>query len=128
VLGLAAPLVASIGRAEPLDKESCSKLQVERQRLLTREMQAALDRGPDWVKQNLSPEKIENVRQFLGVEEQLSFRCRKDGFPAGAGVKVMEFPNRNPRRHQAQKSGSKPSQALADSDKTRPDRAKAATR
>ena len=39
--------------AEPLDKESCLKLQGERRALLTREMQAALDHGPDWVKDHL---------------------------------------------------------------------------
>ncbi len=128
MLGLAATFAAPILRAEPLDKESCAKLEAERSKLLDREMQAALERGPDWVKDNLSPEKIERVRQFLGIEEQIVFRCRKDGFPAGAGVVVMEFPDRNPRRHEAQKSGAKPSQALADSDKTRPDKAKAATR
>ena len=30
--------------AEPLDKQSCASLQVERNKLLTRDMQAALDR------------------------------------------------------------------------------------
>jgi hypothetical protein len=125
---VAAPFAAPQLRAEPLDKESCVKLETERRALLNREMQEALDRGPDWVKDNLSQEKIERVRHFLGVEEQLQFRCRKDGFPAGVGVTIMLMPDRNPVRLEAQKSGAKPSQALADSDKTRPDKAKAATR
>ena len=120
MLSLAAPV-----RAEPLDKESCARLEAERKTLLNREMQEALERGPDWVKGNLSEEKIERVRHFLGVEEQLAFRCRKDGFPAGVGTTVMELPHRNPIRLEAQKSGAKPSQALADSDKTRPEKSKA---
>ena len=94
-------------------------------RTVRRVMQEALERGPDWVKGNLSEEKIERVRHFLGVEEQLAFRCRKDGFPAGVGTTVMELPHRNPIRLEAQKSGAKPSQALADSDKTRPEKSKA---
>ncbi len=119
----AAPLAAPDVRAEPLDKESCVKLNAERKQLLTREMQAALERGPDWVKDNLSEEKIERVRHFLSVEEQIQFRCREDGLPRGAGMVLM--PDRNPIRAAAKPSAAKPSQALADSDKTRPDKAKA---
>ncbi len=45
--------------AEPLDKESCANLQIERKKLLTRDMQAALEQGPDWVKDHLDDEAIE---------------------------------------------------------------------
>lgn len=121
----ATPFAGRDARAEPLDKESCAKLETERKTLLNREMQEALERGPDWVKDNLSEEKIERVRHFLGVEEQIQFRCRKDGFPAGVGATFMLMPDRNPVRLDAQKSGAKPSQALADSVKTRPDKPKA---
>ena len=65
--------------AEPLDKESCLKLQGERRTLLTREMQAALDHGPDWVKDHLDTQKIEKVREFLDIEAMLEFRCRGGG-------------------------------------------------
>ena len=65
--------------AEPLDKECCLKLQGERRTLLTREMQAALDHGPDWVKDHLDTQKIEKVREFLDIEAMLEFRCRGGG-------------------------------------------------
>lgn len=120
-----ASLAGAPARAEPLDKESCVKLEAERVKLFDREMKDALELGPDWVKNNLSAEKIERIRHFLGVEEQIQFRCRKDGLPAGAGVKAMEMPDRNPIRLAAEKDAGKPSQTLADSDKTRPDKAKA---
>ena len=49
-LGFVAALLAgAVASAEPLDKESCANLQIERKKLLTRDMQAALDQGPDWV-------------------------------------------------------------------------------
>ena len=117
VLSLTDPL-----GAEPLDKESCVKLEAERKALFDSEMREALERGPDWVKENLAEEKIERVRHFLGVEEQIQFRCRDDGLPRGAGMMLM--PDKNPKRA-AKKSASKPSQTLADSDKTRADKAKA---
>jgi hypothetical protein len=138
-----AMLGASLSQAEPLDKASCAKLAVERTKLLTPEMQAALDRGPDWVKKNLDETKIDRVRQFLSVEEMIQFRCRGGGVAkkpveanaAGTSASIP-LPDRNPTRlRQAQAEGAgkpaeaeiaaKPSQALADSDKTPPGKAKA---
>ena len=62
--------------AEPLDKDACDNLQLEQKKLLTPAMQAALERGPDWVKDHLNDQEIERVRNFLEVEETIKFRCR----------------------------------------------------
>jgi hypothetical protein len=75
----AAFLAGTAARAEPLDKESCANLQIERKKLLTRDMQAALEQGPDWVKDHLNEEAIDRVRHFLRVEEKIQFRCRGGG-------------------------------------------------
>ena len=66
LLSVAGPFAGTVAVAiaEPLDKESCANLQVERKKLLTREMQAALEHGPDWVKDHLDDESIGKVRQF----------------------------------------------------------------
>lgn len=126
---------ASVAVAEPLDKESCANLQIERKKLLTREMQAALEHGPDWVKDHLDDESIGKVRRFLSVEEQIVFRCRGGGVakvpakatetpPENAGT--VPLPDRNPTRGAAaQSDDGKPSQAVADSDKTPPGKPKA---
>jgi hypothetical protein len=128
---------ATLAPAEPLDKESCAKLQIERKKLLTPEMQRALEHGPDWVKDHLNDESINKVRRFLSVEEQIVFRCRGGGvakIPAKAPEKPSEdggsatvpMPYRNPTRAAAaQSDDGKPSQALADSDKTPPGKSKA---
>ena len=114
--------------AEPLDKESCANLQSERKQLLNREMQAALDQGPDWVKSHLSEPEIERVRKFLAIEEQIEFRCR------GGGIKKTEakatppggvpLPDRKPTPPSTD-AQTNASQALADSDKTAPSKPKA---
>lgn len=126
----------AVAVAEPLDKESCANLQIERKKLLTREMQHALEHGPDWVKDHLDDESIGKVRRFLSVEEQIVFRCRGGGVakvpakatetpPEDAGDTVP-LPDRNPTRPAAaQSDDGKPSQALADSDKTPPGKSKA---
>jgi hypothetical protein len=138
--------------AEPLDRDSCLKLQGDRQKLLTREMQAALDRGPDWVKDHLNSDEIEKVRQFLDVEAMIEFRCRNGGVvkpsetAATSDPDVPPLPDRKPAPPPSdvaagdpdtplpeRKPGSSPpatadvnaSQTVADSDKTAPPKTKA---
>jgi hypothetical protein len=137
-LTFAAALLAGIistATAEPLDKESCANLQVERKRLLTPDMQKALEQGPDWVKHHLTDESIGKVRRFLSVEEQIAFRCRGGGVAKrpdkapetkAQDTAAVPLPDRNPSRSaSAQRNDGKPSQAVADSDKTPPDKPKA---
>lgn len=149
--------------AAPLDQAACAKLQAERQKLLTPKMQAALEQGPDWVKNHLNDDDLEKVRQFLLVEETLQFRCRgensvaramqsamanPDGVPlpdrkpspppstvatgntstVKSGDKAdpdMTLPDRNPTAAEKAVADVKPSQTVADSDKTAPSTAKA---
>jgi hypothetical protein len=138
--------------AEPLDKESCLKLQGERRALLTREMQAALDHGPDWVKDHLDTQKIEKVREFLDIEAMLEFRCRGGGVskpsetaatsdpdipplpdrkPTPPPSAVAEggpdtpLPDRNPNSAAPATANVSASQTVADSDKTAPPKTKA---
>jgi hypothetical protein len=119
--------------AEPLDKDACANLQLEQKKLLTPAMQAALERGPDWVKDHLNDQDIERVREFLEVEEMIKFRCRtgvpkpKPPAPPPAPVSAegVPVPDRNPNREATVAVDAKPSQTVADSDKTPPSKAKA---
>jgi hypothetical protein len=147
--------------ATPLDKGACLKLQGERKKLLTAKMRAALEQGPDWVKNHLNDDDIEKVREFLLIEETIEFRCRDsvvakamqealanpDAVPlpdrkptppssvaaanpstAATGGTVdpeMPLPDRNPAAVERTIADVKPSQTVADSDKTAPSTAKA---
>jgi hypothetical protein len=119
-------LVSAACLAEPLDKESCANLQTQRKQLLNRDMQAALDQGPDWVKSHLSEPEIDRVRKFLAVEEQIEFRCRGGGVTKAkvAPPGEMPLPDRKPTPP-ATDTQTNASQALADSDKTAPSKSKA---
>jgi hypothetical protein len=116
-------LVSEACLAEPLDKESCANLQTQRKQLLNRDMQAALDQGPDWVKSHLSEPEIDRVRKFLAVEEQIEFRCRGGGVTKAKVTPPGEMPL--PDRKPATDTQTNASQALADSDKTAPSKSKA---
>jgi len=115
LISAALPVVAGAAMAEPLDKESCANLQVERSKLLTRDMQAALDQGPDWVKTHLKNEDIERVRRFL----------TKSTAATPEYASPVPLPDRKPASPAAEGGEGKPSQALADSDKTPPGKLKA---
>jgi len=125
---VASQLCVGCGSAEPLDKESCSSLQAKRGQLLTKEMQAALDRGPDWVKTHLNETEIDRVRQFLNIEEQIEFRCRGGGIAKAKEAPPPDevpLPDRKPAPPSLATPSVDPSQTLADSDKTTAARTKA---
>lgn len=67
--------VVAHARAAPLDTESCSKLKVEQTQLENSGVGHNMAKGPEWAKANLAPDKIEQVRRLIEVEEQLLFRC-----------------------------------------------------
>ena len=135
----AVPFIGSGAVAEPLDRVSCASLQNERKQLFNADMQAALEQGPDWVKNHLTDEAIERVRRFLSVEEQIQFRCRGDSVPKPAAkatdakatdaeatdggvtdAATVPLPDRKPTPPSQVEANGKPSQAIADSDKTPP--------
>jgi hypothetical protein len=117
-------------RAEPLDKASCASLAVERKKLLTPSMQAALDRGPDWVKDHLNDADLDKVRQFLDVEAKIAFQCRGGGVDKKAmaarpsDTDTVPLPDRKPTLEPTTTDSSS-SQTVADSDKTAPSKNKA---
>jgi hypothetical protein len=121
-------------RAEPLDKASCATLAAERKKLLTPSMQAALDRGPDWVKDHLNDADLDKVRQFLDVEAKIDFRCRGGGIDWKASADhakladtdTVPLPDRKPvLEPTTTTTDSSSSQTVANSDKTAPSKNKA---
>ena len=100
--------------AVPLDREACQTLEAERKALLTGEVRAALERGPDWVKDHLhTADKIEEVRKYLLVEEQLEFRCRTDGVVMPEPEQVPLPDRKPPVPAQRQIAGEQPTKVLA---------------
>lgn len=68
-------LQAPATRAAQLDKDTCTKLKTEQGQLELSGTRGNLDRGPEWAKASLPPEKLEQVRRLIEVDEQLLFRC-----------------------------------------------------
>jgi hypothetical protein len=126
-----AVLAGARAEAEPLERAACLDLERQRGKLLTRDMKAALERGPDWVKEHLHTGEIEKVREFLAIEEMIEFRCRGGGVTkqtaAPASGEAMPLPDRKPDTPQgtaAVESADmpQPGTAAASADMPLPDR------
>jgi hypothetical protein len=66
----------SQARATPLDADACNKAMIEHGVLEEAGVEQNMAKGPEWAKANLSPERIEQVRRFIELEEVIQFRCR----------------------------------------------------
>jgi hypothetical protein len=61
--------------ATPLDKAVCDNLKEEHGQLVLAGAKANMERGPDWAKVNLAPDRIKQIERLIDVEEMLAFRC-----------------------------------------------------
>jgi hypothetical protein len=61
--------------AAPLDAQACATLKSEYDGLVAAGAKSDMDRGPEWAKANLPPERLGKIERLITVGEQLSFRC-----------------------------------------------------
>jgi hypothetical protein len=104
-------LQAPVSWAAQLDKDACTKLKSEQVQLEKDGARGSLGRGPDWAKANLGPEKIEQVRRLIEVDEQLLFRC--------GGRPLVVLPS-DPDAAPGEGATSKPARAPGTGPETRP--------
>ncbi|HEX2842402.1 hypothetical protein [Hyphomicrobium sp.] len=70
-----AVLAAPQAVAAPLDPPACTALKTEYDGLIAAGAKADMDRGPEWAKTNLAPDRLGKIERLIAIEEQLSFRC-----------------------------------------------------
>ncbi len=78
VVGLAAGLTAaslSPVWAAALDPDSCAKLKTEQEAMEKAGLKDEVAKGPEWAKANLPAEKLNDIKRWIEVDEQLLFRC-----------------------------------------------------
>ncbi len=72
---LAALLIWPRAGAAPLDQAACDTLKSERSALVAAGLEVDRNRGPEWAKANLAPDRLKLIERMIAVDEQLSFRC-----------------------------------------------------
>lgn len=68
-------LSAAAAHAAMLDPETCRKLKTEHDSMNASGLREMLAKGPDWAKSNLTKERMDQLKRFLTVEEDVRFRC-----------------------------------------------------
>jgi hypothetical protein len=71
LLGANVPAVS----AGILDAESCRRHKSEYDALANSGIRDVMTKGPEWAKTNLTKERMEQVRRYLALEEDVRFRC-----------------------------------------------------
>lgn len=62
-------------RAEQLDAATCGQLKGELVRMEQNGARGNMAKGPEWAKANLPPDKLDQIRRLIELDEQLLFRC-----------------------------------------------------
>ena len=75
-------LASAAAFAAKLDNAACAALTDERNAITATGVKADMERGPEWAKANMPPERLQNALRLLEVEDQLEFRCGRRGKPA----------------------------------------------
>lgn len=85
---------ATVASASKLDKTACAELSTEFAGVTAAGVKGDMERGPEWAKANLSPERLASIHRLIEVQEQLEFRCgirgggkRSPGKPEAPGGK-----------------------------------------
>lgn len=97
VAGTLAISIASAQAAPKLDKETCEQLKGEQAKFLASGIAEDIQKGVDWGKANLTPERIREIEHFILLDEQLKFGCRiitmtADIFRASEEATKLEAP------------------------------------
>ena len=75
-------LAPAVAFATKLDNAACAALADERNAITATGVKADMERGPEWAKANMPPERLQSALRLLEVEDQLEFRCGRRGKPA----------------------------------------------
>jgi len=72
-------LAPAVAFATKLDNAACTALTTERNAITATGVKADMERGPEWAKANMPPERLQSALRLLEVEDQLEFRCGRRG-------------------------------------------------
>lgn len=67
---------ASSSSAEPLDGAACAELEATRQKHIKSGIEKTFKKGVEWAKANLSEDSLEDIKEYLTVQDMLLFRCK----------------------------------------------------
>ncbi|MFM1815455.1 MAG: hypothetical protein RLZ98_2150 [Pseudomonadota bacterium] len=68
-------LYGQLAHAELLPVEQCHQLRLQKTALESVGTRQDMEKGVEWARQNISPDRLKRVLQYIDVQEQVLFRC-----------------------------------------------------
>lgn len=96
-LGFAALAASPVSATEAkLDAETCNQLRLEHMKFVESGTAADMQKGAEWARANLAPDKLRDVELFIQLDEQINFGCRDakltlDAVRAAEAAKRLEL-------------------------------------
>jgi hypothetical protein len=84
--------------AAPMQPEECLRSQTEQAALVASGTADDMARGPEWAKDNLSSDRLERVKRWIELEEQILFRCPPPAPPPGEAKTAAQAEEQRPRK------------------------------
>lgn len=67
----------SRAHAAELASADCERLKAENAQLVQQGVPKLMEKGPEWARANLDPDRLASIRRLIEVSEQIMFRCEK---------------------------------------------------
>ena len=76
-LGASAVLATSARATDPkIDADTCTQLRLEQIKFRQSGIVDDMQKGPEWAKANLTPDRLREVEHYMALDEQVKFGCR----------------------------------------------------
>jgi len=83
-------VATSTAHGEPLPKEACDAVGAEHAKLMEAGVPDLVKKGPEWVKANLGEARLRDVARYIGLHEDLLFKCGYDKLKTLPGADTDE--------------------------------------
>ncbi|HVZ03726.1 hypothetical protein [Hyphomicrobium sp.] len=78
------PAIAAHATKPKLDEDTCAQLRLEQSKFLKTGILSDMAKGPDWAKAHLSADRLQEIKHYITLDEQVRFGCRDAKLSADA--------------------------------------------
>jgi len=72
----AAPAAPALATDPKIDADTCTQLRLEQIKFRQSGIVDDIQKGPEWAKANLTPDRLREVEHYMALDEQVKFGCR----------------------------------------------------
>lgn len=76
VAASAVPAATALATDPKIDADTCTQLRLEQIKFRQSGILDDMQKGPEWAKANLTPDRLREVEHYMALDEQVKFGCR----------------------------------------------------